>query len=124
MTQAERLETSLYHEEYGNGDPLVLIQGLGQDSATWGFQIHAFSKAHRVIVLDNRDSGRSYRSSVPYDTFDMAEDVIGLMSRLAIDRAHVLGVSMGGMIAQQMALNWPERIKGLVLASTTDSGEG
>ncbi|MBW1786695.1 MAG: alpha/beta fold hydrolase [Deltaproteobacteria bacterium] len=121
---AEPRDQDIYYEEYGSGDPLILILGLGQDMATWGLQIPEFSKTHRVIVLDNRDSGKSYRSTGPYATADMADDVILLMDRLSIDLAHVLGVSMGGMIAQQVAMRAPERIKSLVLASTTNSGEG
>jgi pimeloyl-ACP methyl ester carboxylesterase len=117
-------ESFIYHEAYGSGDPLILLLGLGQDTATWGLQVPEFSGTHRVIVMDNRDSGKSYRSVGPYATVDMAEDALRLMDRLAIDRSHVLGVSMGGMIAQHMALRAPERIRGLVLASTTDSGEG
>ncbi len=121
---AEPRDQDIYYEEYGSGDPLILILGLGQDMATWGFQIPEFSKSYRVIALDNRDSGKSPRSPASYSTADMAGDVIRLMDRLCIDCAHVLGVSMGGMIAQQVAVGAPEKIKSLVLASTTNSGEG
>ena len=124
MSEGPGQGRQLHYDEYGNGDPLILIAGLGQDSATWGFQFPVLSKRFRVIAPDNRDSGKSFRSPGAYSTADMAHDVIELMDRLRIDRAHVLGVSMGGMIAQHLALEAPDRINGLVLASTTSSGEG
>jgi len=114
----------IHHDEYGKGAPLILIPGLGQDNATWGFQVPVFSKSFRVIAPDNRDAGRSFRSSAPYSSEDMADDLIGLMDRLWINRSHLLGVSMGGMIAQHMALKAPDRFISMVLASTTSSGEG
>ena len=124
MSEIALQDRRIHHEEYGNGDPLILIPGLGQDSATWGFQVPVFSKSFRVIAPDNRDSGKSFRSSGPYSTADMADDMIGLMDRLRINRCHLLGISMGGMIVQHMALKMPDRITSMVLASTTSSGEG
>jgi len=113
----------IYYEEYGQGPPLVMILGLGQDITTWQFQIPALSQHVRLIVFDNRDAGKSSRCSDNYTTADMARDVLGLMDYLEIDRAHILGTSMGGMIAQHAALTAPRRLSSLILASTTAWGE-
>lgn len=115
-------EIQLHYEEYGKGPPLVMILGLGQDIATWGLQVSELSNHLRLIVFDNRDSGRSSRCTEIYTTETMARDTIGLMDHLGIDRAHILGTSMGGMIAQQIALMAPERVSSLILASTTSYG--
>jgi 3-oxoadipate enol-lactonase len=123
MPKAKIGEIQINYEEYGQGTPLMMILGLGQDIATWGFQISELSKHFRLIIFDNRDSGKSSRCSEFYSTETMAGDCIGLMDYLGINRAHILGTSMGGMIAQQVALLAPERVIKLVLASTTSRGE-
>ena len=124
MPKAKIGEIQIYYEEYGQGTPLVMILGMGQDIATWDFQISEFSKYFRLIVFDNRDSGRSSRCSKTYTMEAMARDTIGLMDYLEIGRAHLLGTSMGGMIAQQIALMAPERVRRLIFASTTSWGDG
>lgn len=124
MPKAKVGDIQIYYEEYGEGPPLIMILGLGQDTATWGFQILEFSKHFRLILLDNRDSGRSSHCSETYTTETMACDVLGLMDQLGIGRTHLLGTSMGGMIAQQVALMAPKRVISLILASTTSWGEG
>ncbi len=124
MPKAKIGDIQIYYEQYGKGEPLIMILGLGQDIATWGFQISRPSDYFHLIVFDNRDSGKSCRCTESYTTEDMAWDTIGLMDQLEITRAHVLGTSMGGMIAQQMALISPEKINKLILAGTTISGEG
>lgn len=124
MPKAKVGEIQIHYEEYGNGQPLIMILGLGQDTATWAFQVPEFSKYFRVIVMDNRDSGQSSGCTETYTTETMARDILGLMDHLAIERTHLLGTSMGGMVAQQVALMAPERIIRLVLASTTSWGEG
>lgn len=124
MPKAKIGEIEIYYEEHGRGEPLIMILGLGQDTATWYYQISEFSNQFRTIVFDNRDSGKSARCLEPYTTEAMARDLFGLMDHLGINQAHLLGTSMGGMIAQQAALMAPERIISLVLAGTTSSGEG
>jgi len=124
MPKAKIGEIQINYEEYGQGTPLMMILGLGQDIATWGFQISEFSNHFRLIIFDNRDSGKSSRCSELYSIETMARDCIGLLDYLGIDRAHILGTSMGGMIAQQVALMAPERVINLILASTTSWGEG
>ena len=123
MPTANIGKIELYFEEYGSGEPLIMVLGLGQDVATWGFQIKELSKHLRLIVFDNRDAGKSSRCPEDYTTESMAQDILGLMDHLAIEQTHLLGTSMGGMIAQHVALMAPERLKSLILAGTTSWGE-
>ncbi len=113
----------LYYEEHGQGHPLIMVLGLGQDIATWRFQVAELSQHVRLIVFDNRDSGQSSRCSDNYTTESMARDILGLMDHLGIERTHLLGTSMGGMIAQHVALMAPKRLTSLILAGTTSWGE-
>ena len=109
----------IYYEMYSEGEPLILVMGIGGDSTMWSsFQVPAFSTKYQVIVLDNRDAGRSSKATAPYTIADMADDVAGLMDDLGIERAHVLGISMGGMIAQEFALQHPARLNKLILTGT------
>ena len=108
----------MYYEVHGEGEPLLLIMGLGGDLTGWIFQTLEFSKQYRVIVFDNRGVGRSDAPDTPYSTELMADDAAGLLNALDIDKAHILGLSMGGMIAQELALKYPQRVKSLILATT------
>jgi pimeloyl-ACP methyl ester carboxylesterase len=108
----------LYYEIHGDGEPLVLIAGLGADATSWGLQIPAFQEHFRVIAFDNRDAGRSSQAAGSYTIANMAEDTVSLMDALGIQQAHVLGVSLGGMIAQELVLRYPEKVRRLLLAST------
>lgn len=109
----------LYYEIHGEGTPLILIMGIGYDATLWGLhQVPAFSREYQVIVFDNRDVGRSSQASGAYTIADMADDVAGLMDGLGIKRAHVIGISMGGMIAQELALLHPNRLDKLILTGT------
>ncbi|UCE52178.1 MAG: alpha/beta fold hydrolase [Desulfobacterales bacterium] len=123
MPKATTGDIQIYYEEYGQGPPLIMILGLSQDITTWSFQTSELSQHLRLIVFDNRDSGKSERCSQNYTTETMAQDILGLMDYLGIDRTHLLGTSMGGMIAQHVALMAPERVSSLILASTTSWGE-
>ena len=123
MPTANIGDVKIYYEEHGSGEPLIMVLGLGQDIATWGFQIEELSKHLRLIVFDNRDSGRSSRCMDNYTTESMAQDILDLMDHLGIEQTHLLGTSMGGMIAQHAALMAPERLKSLILVSTTSWGE-
>ena len=108
----------LNYRVMGKGEPLVLIAGWGTDLRAWVFQLRAFRKRFRVVAFDNRGVGKSDMPSGPYSMRLLAEDVIGLMDRLQITAANVLGLSMGGMIAQEVAINYPHRVLKLVLGST------
>jgi len=111
-------DVSLYYEVYGKGRPLLLIAGLGSDSASWLGVTEGFSPHFQVIVFDNRGSGRSALGHQTCTIGRMAQDAINLLDLLKIERAHVIGHSMGGYIAQELAVNFPGRIEKLALEST------
>ena len=108
----------MYYLEAGSGEPLLLIMGFGGDHTAWALQMGALSACHRVIAFDNRGVGRTGAPDHRYTTAMMARDALGLLDALSIDRAHVIGVSMGGMIAQELALERPERVRSLHLGCT------
>jgi len=100
-----------------------MIQGYGQYSAHWTTVIPAFSKAYRVIIFDNRGTGRSDKPEPPYTMKMMAADAKGLLDAIGIDKANIFGVSMGGMIAQEFTLNYPDKVLNLVLGCTNCGGK-
>ena len=109
----------LYYEVHGEGPPLVLLMGIGYDSSLWTLaQVPALSTQFRVVLMDNRDAGRSSRADHTYRVADMADDVAGLLDALGIRRTHLLGLSMGGLIAQEFALRHADRLDRLVLTGT------
>ncbi len=117
-------DIDIYYEIHGPSDapPLVCIEGWGFSLWMWFRQIPVFKERFRCIIFDNRGVGRSSIPNYPY-TMDMfADDTVGLMDALDISRAHILGISMGGFIAQQIAISYPERVRSLILASTTFGG--
>lgn len=108
----------IYWESHGSGAPLILVMGIGYDSTLWGNQVAAFSEYYRTIIFDNRDVGKSSQALASYTISDMADDLAGLMDELGIDKAHLLGISMGGMICQDFAIRYPERVNSLILTGT------
>ena len=109
----------LYYELHGQGPPLVLVMGIGYDSSLWTLaQVPALSTQFQVILVDNRDAGRSSKARHPYTIADMADDLAGLLDSLGIQRSHLLGLSMGGMIALEFALRHADRLDRLVLTGT------
>lgn len=102
----------------GQGEPLIIIQGLGMDKSGSNAQLPAFKKHYQVVTFDNRGVGTSDKPAGPYTTRMMADDTIGLMDHLGLKKANILGISMGGMIAQEIAINYPERVSKLILACT------
>ncbi|MEX0804384.1 MAG: alpha/beta fold hydrolase, partial [Candidatus Binatia bacterium] len=113
---------NLYYELYGQGDPLVLVAGTGISLAPWRIsQVPEFAKHYQVLIYDHRGLGRSDKPDVPYSTRLFAKDCAGLMDALGINKAHVMGHSMGGRVAQWVALDYPEKVRSLVLSG---SGSG
>lgn len=122
MPKTKVRDIKIYYEVHGEEFPLVLIRGLGSNADHWYAQIPAFSSHFSVVSFDNRGIGRSQKSDGTYTISMMAEDTVALMDSIGISRAHVLGISMGGMIAQQVALTYPQKVHGLVLACTHCGG--
>jgi pimeloyl-ACP methyl ester carboxylesterase len=108
----------VHYFEEGSGFPLVLIHGLAGDHAAWKPQSEAFRGRHRVIAFDNRGAGKSTQVDEPITTEDMARDTLQLMEHLGVERAHVVGRSMGGAIAQHVALLRPDRVQTLVMCAS------
>jgi 3-oxoadipate enol-lactonase len=119
-----REDVKLYYEVEGEGSPLVLISGLGSKNS-WSFQIPFFRKKMQVIVLHNRGVGKSSRPNYPYSMKMFVEDIHELLDHLEIkEKVHLCGISMGGMIVQHFILNYPERVKSLILCATSAYPEG
>ena len=116
-------EPRIAWERRGAGPPLVLVHGLGY--ARWGWEPVAGPLAARfeVLLLDNRGIGASDAPAGPYTAAAMAEDVVRVLDEAGLERAHVVGTSLGGMVAQELALAHPDRVDRLVLACTTPGGE-
>jgi pimeloyl-ACP methyl ester carboxylesterase len=106
-----------WHGEEG-GTPVVLVMGLGGDTTAWPLQLAALAPRHRVLVFDNRGAGQSEAPDTPYTTSGMAGDLLGLLDVLGVERAHLLGLSLGGAIAQEAVLAAPERFVSLQLHAT------
>jgi 3-oxoadipate enol-lactonase len=98
---------------------LVLIHGVGMDRSSWAPVIPALRRRFRLVLIDNRGSGRSGGGLEPYEIADLARDVVAVLDHAGIERAHVLGASLGGMVAQELAVEYPERVDRLVLVCTT-----
>ncbi len=119
MPTTTRDGVTLYYERHGDGgDPVLLVMGLGGSLDFWEFQTPVFARTHRVCVYDNRGVGRSDKPAGPYDVRTLADDAVAVMDACGFDRAHVVGLSMGGMIAQELAIRHPDRLGALVLAAT------
>jgi 3-oxoadipate enol-lactonase len=122
MPKADCNGQTLYYEEYGQGEPLLCVMGLSANTLAWALQVQAFSAAHRTVIFDNRDVGQSSMAEGEYEITDMAGDTLALADHLGLGQFHLLGYSMGGAIAQEVALAAPERVKTLTLAVTFASG--
>ncbi len=108
----------LFYEEFGYGDPVVFLSGLGGDNRAFAVALRSFGKQYRALALDNRDVGRSERSRGVYTTAEMADDVAGWFEVLDLPPAHVIGHSLGGLVAQEFVLRHPTKVRSLVLVST------
>ncbi len=116
-------DIQMYYEVHGEGFPLMMIAGLGANVDWWDPRwIQGVSEEFKTVAFDNRGAGHTDVSDEEYSIRLFADDTAGLMDALGISRADVLGISMGGMIAQELALNYPEKVEKLVLCSTSCGG--
>jgi len=117
--------TELHYERAGSGEPLLLIQGMSGTHVSWGKIFKgALEESFDVTAFDNRGIGLSERIEAPFTIAEMAADTVAILDELGIDSAHVLGISMGGMIAQELALAHPDRLRSLTLGCTYCGGPG
>lgn len=123
MPYASLTDVRLYYESHGTGFPLVLIRGFGSNADHWYHQVPDLAARFRVIVFDNRGIARSSDPDQALTIPAMARDTKELMDFVGLDQAHVIGLSMGGMIAQELAISYPDRVAGLVLACTHAGGD-
>ncbi|HEV3002562.1 MAG TPA: alpha/beta fold hydrolase [Solirubrobacteraceae bacterium] len=115
----------LHYVERGEGEPLLLIMGLSGTHLSWGDPfLDELARDFRAIAYDNRGVGRSGRVDRQFTIVELASDAAGLLDELGLESAHVMGISMGGMIAQELAIRHPERVRTLVIGCSYPGGEG
>src|SRR6202044_1765574 len=122
MPFVENQDAKIYWDEQGSGEPLLLIEGLGYPSYMWHRTRPILAQTYRTIVLDNRGVGQSDVPPGVYSIELMASDAAAVLDAAGVQRAHVFGVSMGGMIAQEFALQYPKRVLSLILGCTAAGG--
>ena len=122
MAFAENQGARIYWDDAGNGPPLLLIMGLGWTSDMWFRSRPILSARFRTFAFDNRGVGRSDVPAGPYPIAQMASDAAAVLDAAGIESAHVCGMSMGGMIAQEFALQYPRRVRSLILGCTAFGG--
>lgn len=111
-------DACLYYDESGTGDPLLLIHGLGSSSRDWVEQISHFAAHYRVLRFDLRGHGRSERGAGPYSVAQFARDAAVLLRKLDVGPAHVVGLSLGGMVAFELGADAPQLVRSLVIANS------
>ncbi len=115
-------DVNLYYEIHGNGAPLILIPGLGYGGWMWHKMIPGLAEQFQVISFDNRGSGQSDKPAGPYTAQMLAADTVGVLDHMGIEKAHIMGHSMGGFIAQALAIDYPDRVDKLILSATNYGG--
>jgi pimeloyl-ACP methyl ester carboxylesterase len=125
MAKLEVAGREFHYERAGSGEPLLLIQGMSGTHVSWGERFKgALEEGFDVVAFDNRGIGLSGPVDGPFTIAEMAADTAGLLEVLGLESAHVVGISMGGMIAQELALAHPERLRSLTLGCTYCGGPG
>jgi pimeloyl-ACP methyl ester carboxylesterase len=122
MSFVENCGAKIYWDAHGQGQPVLLIMGLGWASNMWHRTRPVLSTRFRTIAFDNRGAGRSDTPPSPYSIALLASDAAAVLDASGVERAHVIGASMGGMIAQEFALQYPNRVRSLILACTAPGG--
>src|SRR5271167_2912838 len=122
MDRARINGVELAYELRGEGAPLVMIHGAQGDQSMFAGLAEVFAEDYRVLTFDQRGSGLSGKPDMPYSIAMLADDTAALMDHLGMSPAHVIGVSMGGTIAQELAIRHPEKVRSLVLGCTTPGG--
>jgi len=116
-------DTELYYERRGEGEPLLMVMGMSGHSLHWGEPfLTALERDFELILYDHRGVGRSAATEAPFTIAHLAQDALALLDALEIERAHVLGISMGGMVAQELVLTHPERVRTLTLGCSFAGG--
>ncbi|MDH5382180.1 MAG: alpha/beta hydrolase, partial [Cyclobacteriaceae bacterium] len=110
--------TKIYYQIRGKGEPLVLIMGFGATGDVWEKHTVVYEQHFKCIIIDNRGIGKSDQPTGPYTTKMLADDTIAVMDHAGVDKARVAGISMGGAIAQELVLNYPDRVICALLMST------
>jgi len=122
MAKAQVKELQMAYSIDGAGEPVLLIGGFTMVKESWELQVVELAKRFRVITFDNRGVGETTVPTEPFTIDEMAADTVGLMDAVGIDSAHIFGVSMGGLIAQVLALDHPDRVGKVALGCTTHGG--
>ena len=118
MPKLQTNNINLYYEIHGEGQPLVLIHGLGSSTRDWEFQVTELAKSYKVVTCDLRGHGQSDKPAGPYSVLMFALDVFGLLQSLSIPFAHIVGISLGGAIAFQFAIDYPTMVKTLTIVNS------
>lgn len=121
MPRALLGDLNVYYEVHGEGEPLILLHGLGSSTRDWQFQLDDFAAHYRVITLDLRGYGQTDHPPGPYSIRMMSQDVIALMDHLGISSFHLLGYSLGGAVALQIAVDHPHRVDNLLVVNSQPS---
>ena len=115
LKKDKRMDISLHYNSYGNGEPLILLHGNGENSDYFVHQIDYFAASYHVFAVDTRGHGQSPRGTAPFTIRQFADDLQGLMQEHNLEKAIILGFSDGANIAMSFALNYPERVRALIL---------